>query len=125
MRVAGAPLAELVAPGHPLLTATIDLILERHRHLFRQGAVLVDDGRRASRRGPRVLVMLEHAVADARPSGRAPHTVVSRRFEFVEIPTDGAPVTTGYAPVPRLPPARDDELAQSRGRSTSERGAAP
>ena len=30
-------------PGHPLLRATIDLTLERHRDLLRRGAVLVDE----------------------------------------------------------------------------------
>ena len=39
----GQPLAAFVCPGHPLLDATIDLILERHRDLLRRGAVLVDE----------------------------------------------------------------------------------
>lgn len=87
-RVEGAPPAELVAPGHPLLSATLDLVLERHRHALRAGAALVDD----AEDGPddvRVLVMLEHAIADARPTRTSPHTVVSRRFEFVEVGRDG------------------------------------
>lgn len=92
----GAPVAELIAPGHPLLEAVVDLILERHRHQFTQGAVLVDDSDHGT--VPRVLVMLEHEIADGRPTKVAPHTVVSRRFEFVEIPRDGEPVSTGYAP---------------------------
>lgn len=41
--VSGKPLAEFVCPGHPLLNATIDLILERHRDLLRQGAILIDE----------------------------------------------------------------------------------
>ena len=40
--VPGKPLAAFVCPGHPLLDATIDLILERHRDLLKRGAVLVD-----------------------------------------------------------------------------------
>ena len=42
VRVEGKPLAEFVCPGHPLLDATLDLILERHRNLLKQGAILVD-----------------------------------------------------------------------------------
>ena len=39
----GQPLAAFVCPGHPLLDAVIDLILERHRDLLKRGAVLVDE----------------------------------------------------------------------------------
>lgn len=109
VRVPGAPLAELIAPGHPLLVATVDLILERHRGLLRQGTVLVDDTDDGDE--PRVLVMLEHAVADGRPGRDAPHTVASRRFEFVEIPRVGEPGTTGYAPYLDYRPPTDDELS--------------
>jgi superfamily II DNA or RNA helicase len=96
VRQPGAPPADLLAPGHPLLAATIDLVLERHRGVFTQGAVLVGDG--ADGEEPRVLVMLEHSIADGRRTRTEPHTVVSRRFEFVEIPRVGEPRTTGYAP---------------------------
>ena len=34
----GQPLAAFVCPGHPLLDAVIDLILERHRDLLKRGA---------------------------------------------------------------------------------------
>src|SRR5690606_19792404 len=78
VRAPGKPPAELLAPGHPLLAAAIDLILERHRGLLTQGTVLVDDTDDSE--DPRVLVMLEHAVADGRPTLTQPHTVVSRRF---------------------------------------------
>ncbi|MDX8408023.1 MAG: helicase-related protein, partial [Mariprofundaceae bacterium] len=38
--VPGKPMAEFVCPGHPLLDATLDLILERPRDLLKQGAIL-------------------------------------------------------------------------------------
>ena len=41
--VPGKPLAAFVCPGHPLLDAAIDLIIERHRDLLKRGAVLIDD----------------------------------------------------------------------------------
>jgi len=42
INVPGKPQASFVCPGHPLLDATIDLILERYRDLLKRGAVLVD-----------------------------------------------------------------------------------
>lgn len=39
----GTPEAELITPGHPLLAATIDLILEKHNSLLKQGAVLIEE----------------------------------------------------------------------------------
>jgi SNF2 family DNA or RNA helicase len=60
----GKPLAAFVCPGHPLLDATIDLVIERHRDLLKRGAVLVDD--RDPGDQPRALLYLEHAIQDAR-----------------------------------------------------------
>ncbi len=104
-----APAAELLAPGHPLLRSTIDVILERHRAVLRQGTILVDENDEGSL--PRVLIMLEHAIADARPSRNQPYTVVSRRFEFVEIAEDGTTVTRGYAPYLDYRPITETESA--------------
>ena len=39
----GQAQAQLLAPGHPLLDATVDLVLERYRPLLKQGAILVAD----------------------------------------------------------------------------------
>ena len=49
----GQPPAAFICPGHPLLDATLDLILERNRDLLRRGAVLVDE--RDPGESPRVL----------------------------------------------------------------------
>lgn len=50
--IPGQPQAELLAPGHPLLDAAVDVVLERFGPLLGQGAVLVDetDARRGARR---------------------------------------------------------------------------
>ena len=42
-RAAGPAAGRLRLPGHPLLDATLDLTLERHRDLLRRGTVLVDE----------------------------------------------------------------------------------
>jgi SNF2 family DNA or RNA helicase len=88
--------AAFVCPGHPLLDATLDLTLERHRELLRRGAVLVDDADTGTR--PRVLFYLEHAIRDAslRPSGE-PRTV-SKRMLYVEMDAEGQARHVQYAP---------------------------
>jgi hypothetical protein len=40
--VQGKPLAAFVCPGHPLLDATIDILLERHGDLLKRGSILID-----------------------------------------------------------------------------------
>jgi superfamily II DNA or RNA helicase len=62
--VAGRPVAEFVCPGHPLLDATIDVLLQRHRALLKDGAILVAEA--DPRTEPRALVHLEHAIQDGR-----------------------------------------------------------
>ena len=59
----GQVLAAFVCPGHPLLDATLDLVIERHRDLLRRGTVLVDE--RDAGTEPRMLFYLEHAIQDA------------------------------------------------------------
>ncbi len=62
--VAGQPQAELLAPGHPLLDAVVDVVLERFQPLLVQGGVLVDEADEGAE--PRLLVYLEHAIRDGR-----------------------------------------------------------
>lgn len=77
------PLAAFICSGHPLLDATIDLTLERHRDLLKQGTILVDDN--DSSEDVRTLVYLEHSIQDARTGPNGTRRVVSRRMEYVEI----------------------------------------
>ena len=81
--VPGKPLADFVCPSHPLLDATIDLTLERHRDLLRQGAILVDENDPGEE--VRALVYLEHSIQDARTERDGRRRVVSRRMQYVEI----------------------------------------
>lgn len=109
IHVAGRPQAELVAPGHPLLDAALDLLIERYGGLLAQGAGLVDDADPSE--APRVLSYLEHTITDAR-GGRdgRPH-IISRRFEFVSIDRDGNGTAAGSAPYLDYRPATPDEMA--------------
>ena len=92
----GQPLAAFVCPGHPLLDATIDLTLERHRDLLRRGAVLVDE--RDPGLAPRVLFYLEHAIQDAGLTRSGERRVISRQMLYVELDAAGGTRTLHYAP---------------------------
>jgi superfamily II DNA or RNA helicase len=92
----GRPLAEFVCPGHPLLDATLDLVLERHRHLLRQGAVLIDPTDPGEE--PRALFYLEHEIQDGRTDRHGNRRVVSKQLQFVEITRAGIVRLAGYAP---------------------------
>ena len=92
----GQPLAAFVCPGHPLLDATIDLTLERHRDLLRRGAVLVDE--RDPGVAPRVLFYLEHAIQDAGLTRSGERRVISRQMLYVELDAAGETRTLHYAP---------------------------
>jgi len=92
----GQPLAAFVCPGHSLLDATIDLTLERHRDLLRQGTVLVDESDPGEK--PRVLLYLEHAIQDASTTRTGAPGVISRRMLYVEIDNEGNARHLHYAP---------------------------
>jgi SNF2 family DNA or RNA helicase len=103
----GQPLAAFVCPGHPLLDAVTDLTLERHRHLLRRGAVLVDERDPGAR--PRVLFYLEHAIQDASLTRAGERRVVSKRMLYVELDAEGTARHLHYAPYLDYRPLADDE----------------
>ena len=105
----GQPLAAFVCPGHPLLDAVIDLILERHRDLLKRGAVLVDE--RDHGTTPRVLFSIEHALQDAGITRAGDRRVVSKRVLYVELDSDGVTHHLHYAPYLDYRPLAVDEPA--------------
>jgi len=116
-RLDGKPPAALLAPGHPLLDATVDLVLEKYRDMLRQGAVLVDPLDEGTE--PRVLLYLEHTITDARPdTGRGP-TTISRRLEFVFLKPDGQDSRAGHAPYLDYLPANPEQLAAAQSLFTA------
>ena len=108
----GRPLAEFVAPGHPLLDAVVALTIERYGSLLSSGAVLIDDHDPSEI--PRVLCYLEHTITDARPGPGGNGHIVSRRFEFVNIDSNGNGSPGGWAPYLDYRSANPDELAMSK-----------
>jgi superfamily II DNA or RNA helicase len=91
-RVPSGPRAQIVAPGHPLLDAVVDVTVERHGSMLKQGSVLVD--RADPGETPRLLVALTQRIDD----GHTPARAVSKRFDFVELTPDGATRSAGPAP---------------------------
>jgi hypothetical protein len=106
--------AEFLCPGHPLLDAVIDLVLERYRGLLKQGAVLVDPNAGPGAE-PRVLYFLEHAIQDARANADGTRRIVSRRMQFVEVDAAGTVRDAGWAPYLDYRPATTDEVGALAG----------
>jgi superfamily II DNA or RNA helicase len=105
----GKPLAALVCPGHPLLDAVIDLILERHRDVLKQGSILLDVNDPSEQ--VKALVYLEHSLQDARTDAAGHRRVVSRRMQYVEIQASGEICNAGYAPYLNYQPLSQAEQA--------------
>ncbi len=103
------PRAELVCPGSPLLSATIDLTLERHGALLKRGAVLVDES--DLHEVPRLLFYLEHAVQGGRRARTGESQTISKRMHFVEVGADGRYQDAGAAPYLDYRPATAEERA--------------
>jgi SNF2 family DNA or RNA helicase len=99
--------AAFVCPGHPLLSSTIDLVLERHRDLLRRGTLLVDE--RDFGVEPRVLFYLEHAIQDSSLTRTGERRVISKRMLYVEIDKDGSARHLHYAPYLDYRPLQADE----------------
>ena len=83
-RVEGRPRAGLLAPGHPLLDAVTDLIIERHGTLLKQGTMLKDEHDPGTE--PRLLVAVTHEITD----GHQPAHTVAKKFGFIEVDSAGA-----------------------------------
>ncbi|GAA4461367.1 helicase-related protein [Nibrella saemangeumensis] len=101
------PVAAFVCPGHPLLDATLDLLLEANQNLLKQGAVLIDDN--APYGEPRVLVYVENAIQDAHLTDSTQRRTVSREVHFLEFNANRQIRRAGYAPYLDYRPAADAE----------------
>ncbi len=86
----GAAYANMIHPGHPLMLALSDIIVEQHGGLLRQGAIFVDpvdDGDQ-----PSLLFLLTHEVKSG--DGQT----LSKRLQFVRVAPDGSSTFAGWAP---------------------------
>jgi superfamily II DNA or RNA helicase len=86
----GLAFASMIHPGHPLMLALSDVLLEQHVNLLREGTILVDpadDGEQIS-----LLFLLTHEVKSG--DGQ----VISKRLQFVRVLPDGSAAFAGWAP---------------------------
>ncbi len=86
----GMAFAQMIHPGHPLMLAVSDLVLEQHSNLMRQGAILVDptdDSTDAS-----LLFLITHEIKSGDSS------ILSKRLQFVHVTPDGKASFAGWAP---------------------------
>ena len=97
----GLERAVLMHPGHPLMLAMSDMILEQHANLLRQGAILIDPADEGL--DPVLLFLLTHEIK----SGDG--TVLSKRLQFVRVGSDGKAEFAGWAPHLDLEPLVDSE----------------
>jgi SNF2 family DNA or RNA helicase len=103
----GLSRAVLMHPGHPLMLAVSDVLLEEHANLMRRGTVLVDpadDGL-----DPWLMFLLTHEVKSG--DGQ----VLSKRLQFVRVNPDGSTQFAGWAPHLDLEPLEESERSLLKG----------
>jgi len=99
----GVAAARLIHPGHPLMLAVTDTILEQHANLLRRGTVLADPADDTDTAW--LLFLLTHEVKDAAGA------VASKRLQFVRVNPDGSSEFAGWAPHLDLEPVSDPDRA--------------
>ena len=103
----GKPPAAFVCPGHPLLSAVLDLTIERHGELLKRGAMLVDEGDDGET--PRVLFTLDHEIQDGGHAASGQARVISKRMLYIEMDAEGNRQQSGDAPYLDYRPLHADE----------------
>lgn len=88
--------ATLIAPGHPLLEATIDLVRERSIDAMKRGTIFVDDN--DCNTDARLLFYIENSVQDGVILASGKKRIISKSIHFVELKEDGTAINAGYAP---------------------------
>lgn len=86
----GIPYAVMLHPGHPLMLAVSDLVLEQHGNIMRQGAIFVDPADDGIE--PHLLFLLTHDVKSGNDQ------VLSKLLQFVRVAPDGSASFAGWAP---------------------------
>jgi superfamily II DNA or RNA helicase len=96
----GAVSAVLMHPGHPLMLAVTDLLLEQNGNLLRQGTILVDPADEGDQ--PWLLFLLTHEI-------KSGDEVISKRLQFVRVKPDGQASFAGWAPHLDLEPLKAED----------------
>jgi hypothetical protein len=80
----------MLHPGHPLMLAVSDILLEQHSNLLRQGTILVDPTDDCE--DSYLIFLLTHEIKSG--DGQ----VLSKRLQFVRVASDGIATFAGWAP---------------------------
>lgn len=110
--LAGHGRIPLLAPGHPLVDASVEWVLAEYRDALRRGAILVDDNSNAVE--PRILFCFQHAVQDGVLERGGARREISRRLQFVYLDKHGAGEDGGPAPYLDCRPLRKEEASLAR-----------
>jgi superfamily II DNA or RNA helicase len=107
----GPPQAKLLAPGDPLLDATIAATLQQFGDSLLDGAIFVDET--TTQEEPRMLFLVEHAICDGRQRKDGTPVVVSQRSYFLEFEPGRGFLRVGKTPHFNLRPVRPNEKASA------------
>jgi superfamily II DNA or RNA helicase len=107
--------ADLVCPGHPLLSGLVLAIHDKYSDTLSSGVTLVDETDLSDR--VRILIALEHSVSDGRIEN-GQRKVVSRRFQFVEVAQSGEITDPGPEPYLNYRPISEGEASMISSIST-------
>lgn len=88
--------AKFIAPGHPLLDATVQLTLDKYGKQLQQGAVLVDENDPGNR--TRLLLYLDYTILDGSKTSSGEPSIASRRMQYVELDETEQFFDKEYAP---------------------------
>lgn len=100
-------LATLIHPGHPLMSATMGVITDRHHEAVRRGTILVD--RADLNIEPYIVCLLEHDVTDGRVGRDGQPQIISRRAQYVRLDPSGTITALTQSPIPNLDAVTDEE----------------
>ncbi len=108
----GKPPAILINPAHPLMKTTLDIVLEKHRGILKQGTILID--RNDEGIEPRMLLMITHSIKEATESRAETKRSASQRMHFISINASGTVQLGGHAPYLDLdlPDSEETDLIQ-------------
>ncbi len=105
--VSGQPTADQICPGHPLLEAVIDIVLEQNADVMKRGSILIDENDPSDK--PRLLFYIEDSFQDGKKVSATEFRVINRTMQFVELDEAGHSRQAGYAPYLDYRPANDAE----------------
>lgn len=111
VEVEGKPVADLLAPGHPLLDALVAWTLKEYGPLLTQGAMFVDPENRTM--APRLMYEMSIAIKSNTREMNSKGRIINRQLRFVELLQDGTALKGGYAPYLDYLPVSDNQQAQA------------